>query len=141
MYKVLIGFIIFSAMLFMFSPIFNQPNLGSDINSETGITKYKNIDEGFFVNMLLGTAVGVVFTLAGAFAAGYLIPNFPSGVFIAAGILMSIFGSLWTSFSKPFNNLVSDPYIAQLYNIFIIVFGIIILFSVIEIFTGKGDID
>lgn len=140
-YKVLIGFIIFSAMLFMFYPIFNQPNLGTDINSQEGITKYRNINEGFFVNMILTTIAGVLVTLAATFAASYLIPNFPSGMFIAAGLLVSIFGSLWASFTNPFSALTSDPYVNQLFNIFMIIFGIIIVFSVVEIFTGKGDID
>lgn len=139
-FKVLLGFILFNAMLVLFSGIFNQTNMGTDVS--TIYDSYGNINQGTIVSMIAtgGSIFGAI--VVGGIAASLFINNFPTGLFIGAGALISLFFGLWAGLTNPLSSLASEyTYVDQIYNIFIIVFGIIVALSIIEIFTGRGDMD
>ena len=147
-FKLALGMIIFNAMLIMLGQYFPAHGTISAIDPtvEGNTTKYKAVQKLDVASMVVdfasifGTTLGTV-TLIGILAkwlAGYTIPI---GPFIGASIVISLFMSLWSGFTSPLVGISTDMGLLNWYNLFMILFGIILLMSVAEIFTGKGDID
>ena len=64
----------------------------------------------------------------------------PIGQLLGASLVISLFITLWAGLTTPLVGIAgSYPTIMSFYNIFSIVLGVVVMISVVEIFTGKGD--
>ena len=148
--KVLLGLIIFNAMLIIFGPYFPAQTTGVNETAVdvSGTSRYNTLG-----NLgSSGTIISMILTGAGIFGATVLlggltsrltgIKNFPTGMFMGAGIIISIVASLWVGLSAPLISITSSyPAIGAFYNVLVVCIGVVAVFSVAEIFTGKGDTD
>jgi hypothetical protein len=141
-FKILLGLIIFNALLVMTSNVFTYESTGvsgENITGGTTYTSFKNMSLGeVFLNFIIisGGVFGITLVVS------FFGSNAPLGQMIGAGSVIAIITGLWGSLTQPFQSLTAgDPYVSQIYNLFIICVGIVAVMSVIEIFTGKGDVD
>lgn len=139
-FKVLLGFVIFNAMLIILASYF--PELTSSVNAKdvtNDLSAYSNI--GQLIGNIL-TVSGGTFLAAIAIGAGLsrTVNNFPTGSYIGASFIISIILGLWSAVTTPLISLTkSYTILDQWYNLFTICFGIVAIISISEIFTGKGD--
>lgn len=128
-FKVLIGMIVFSAFLHILTNEFGG-NAGKDIN-ET--------DPGYDINSS-DFAWNLVFTGGGIAVVAGLASIFTKNVaWFGAGAIMAIIFALYGVALAPVENLfIPYPFARNIWNIFIIVFGIIATIAVVEIFTGRS---
>ena len=142
-FKLALGMIIFNAMLIMLGSYFPTHSTYStkDVTSDATVSTWGNLDEGTITGFIIsGAEIFIAIILAGGILklAGFTLPI---GMFIGAGIVITLFLTLWLGYTSPIVGISKDMGIYNWYNLFMILFGIIIMMSVAEIFTGKGDID
>lgn len=139
----LLVFIIFNSMLLITRPFFPDASEieTKDVTSDRRADKYGSLDQGLITDIILtsGSLFGI--TILGAGVLSRVITNFPTGTFIGAGSVISVVMGLWAGYSNPFYSLANEYGLENWYNFFIIIFGIIAVLSVVEIFTPKGDIN
>jgi hypothetical protein len=59
---------------------------------------------------------------------------------LGASLVISVFVGLWNGLTSPLVGIANSfPSIMSFYTIFTIALGVVVMISVIEIFTGKGD--
>lgn len=153
-YQLLLGFIIFDFMLVMFAPFFNTP-MTSDSSikkiNETldkpEIADYKQVTSfGGIVGLIInGTNLAII----GAVMAGGFLAKWISGgsintmLLIGIGLFIAMITILWNAASKAMANL--NPYNDSNIGLFLtaitICIGILLMFSVIELFTGQQGVD
>jgi hypothetical protein len=148
-FQLLIGMILFNAMLIMFSPYFSTQREGSTYNpvniSDTSpgtvgekLGGYQNLNildllSGFFATFVTSF---FIFTFIGFISGGSL----PLAQLLGISLVVSVFTSLWGTLSNPLVSIADEfPAVAPFYTIFTIVLGVVVMISVIEILTGKGD--
>lgn len=139
----LLIFVVFNSMLLLTKPYFPDSVGGidtKDITNDPNAEKYKNVNEGMITDIIVTSLsiIGVT-SIIGVFAAK-LITNFPTGLFIGAGSIIGIVMGVWSGYSNPFQSIAETQGLMNWYNFFIIIFGIIAVLSIIEIFTPKGDL-
>jgi hypothetical protein len=150
-FQILLFMIFFNAMLIILAPYFptqragstfNPVNYTEEIESETelghNLSKYQslNIESMLisFISVFLGTLLITIFI--GYISGGTL----PLGQLIGASLVISIFVGLWNGLTSPLVGIAASyPSIAPFYTIFTIALGIVLMISIVEIFTGKGD--
>lgn len=135
-FKVVIGMIIFNALLFLFASTFaTTGNQGKDIDATDSELGYK-IDSDQFVYSLLLSGGGVF--IIGGIAA--LITR--NSIWVGVGALMAIIFGLWSAGSGNIGELFNEyPLANTLWNILNIIFGVIATIAVVEIFTGRSSDD
>lgn len=140
-FQLLLGMIIFNAMLIIFSPYFGNSSYmtGVDITGSSTYTSYADINplsmlSSFFVTFLASFFITLL-------AARFLTSgNLPISQLLGASLVVSVFIGLWGGLLSPFGNFVSNhSSLAAFYTLFTIVLGIVVMISIVEIFTGKGD--
>lgn len=144
-FKILLGLVIFNAMLVFFAPYFPSQTTGAnesavDIGGTLG--GYKQLDQDFLISLFVDSVFifGSVLVIGGL--ASFFVKNFPTGLFMGAGVIIAIVSSLWKNLTSPMISLAgSYPAVEPLYNLLVICIGVIATFSIAEIFTGKGDVD
>jgi hypothetical protein len=141
--------ILFNAMLIMFSPYFSTQQEGSTYSpvniSDTSpdtvgekLSEYQNLN---ILNLLKGffeyfVATFFISAFIGFISGGSL----PLGQLLGISLVISVFTGLWGTLSSPLVSITKEfPTIAPFYTIFTIVLGVVVMISVIEILTGKGD--
>ena len=148
-FKLALGMIIFNAMLIMLGQYFPDAN---DITTKNPMTDDPNVDKevGEYKSLNKGTITNWIIDFAGIFGGTVLIGALASKLagftisinqFIGASLIISIFFSLWNGFTSPLVGISESMGLTTWYDLFLILFGIIVILSVAEIFTGKGDID
>lgn len=141
-FQILLFLILFNAMLVLFSPYFENKTTG-DIGENVVNTKssFMNIDQAMLTN-IISSGFGVFLAIIGIGVIGSrVIANFPTGLFVAAGIIISIITGLWAGLSAPLVSITDSYGLSYIYSILMICIGVVATMSVAEIFTGKGDID
>lgn len=142
-FQLLIGMILFNAMLIVFAPYFPTQASGStynpvDVDSSSNFDLYRNLNITSLLTTFFTAFVGTFFIsiLVGFVSGGTL----PLAQLLGASLVISIFVGLWSGLSSPLVGIASEyPSIAPFYTIFTIVLGVVVMISVVEIFTGKGD--
>lgn len=139
-FQLLIGMILFNAMLIIFAPYFDNPSFveGVDVTESDSFTDYEELNimgilQGFIGTFLLSFFITL---FMGKLIGG----NIPVGQLLGACLVVSIFVGLWSGLSNPLVGIAgSYPTIMPFYTIFTVVLGVVVMISVVEIFTGKGD--
>jgi len=139
-YIVLLGMIIFNGVLISFAQFFPDQTIGlnesaTDVDNE--YAKYKGIDS---IDQIVYDLImdGFIFGIVGAITA--ILTRNP--VFIGVGLFVGIFVSLWGNISQPIVSALSYSDIGgEIYQIFLLVFGIVILLSAVEIFSGQTGVE
>lgn len=139
-FQLLLGMILFNAMLMVFSPYFPSHTIvsGVDVVNQSNIIAYQNYDVRPILENFFGVFIGTFFVsiFIGYVSGGTL----PLGQLLGASLVISVFVGLWNGLTSPLVGIASSfPSVAPFYTIFTIVLGIVVMISVVEIFTGKGD--
>ena len=133
--KVLLFLMIFNAMLFFFDTYFPTSQATSnDITGESNYNKYADINNIIKDVILIGGGV-----FAGTMALGYFVSNLPISQIIGVASMIGVITGLWGGLSSPILQLTKSFGGGIFYNILIICIGVITAFSMIEVFTFKGD--
>ena len=139
-FQLLLGMVLFNAMLIYFSPFFpSNPNYQAvDITESDRFSNYLNLNIGsllsgfftaFITSFFITALIGFIFS-----------GNLPIAQLLGASLVISVFVGLWNGLTSPITSILSSfPDVFPLYTIFTIALGVVLMFSVIEIFTGKGD--
>jgi len=143
-FKLALGMIIFNSMIILLADFFPNADSGSakDVTADEDISVYQGLSKSVIVDAIL-SFVGIfgASVLFSGLAAKLLNLTIPLGPFLGAGIVISLFLTLWTGYTSILLNISEDLGLANWYYMFMILFGVILMLSVAEIFTGKGDID
>jgi hypothetical protein len=139
-FQLLIGMILFNAMLFIFGPYFPSHHLatGVDVANSSAFTSYQSLDIKTILYNFFYAFVGSFFVsiFIGYVSGGTL----PLGQLLGASLVISVFVGLWNGLTSPLVGIANSfPTIMPFYTIFTIVLGVVVMISVVEIFTGKGD--
>jgi hypothetical protein len=135
-------------MLVMFAPFFQTPasNAGA-VETNPEITKYKSVtDFGGLVSILLsGTNLAIIGAVMGA---GFLAKWISGGsintmLLIGIGLFIAIITIIWNAASLALTNLnpYGDSNIKLIITVVTICIGILLVFSIIEMFTGQQGVD
>ena len=124
--------IIFNAFLFIFTSEFGGSG-GQDIGDS---------DVGYNVDSGPSFAVGVVTVGGGIFIVGTLASFLTKNpAWTGAGVLCSIIFTLYTVSFNPIANMFQSAnmvFAIHIWNIFLFLFGVIAVISVVEVFTGRS---
>jgi len=149
-FQLLIGMVFFNAMLIALAPFFPTQEGGStyspidwsgvDPSSKLGenISSFQSLDIMGWLSQHLTIFVTTFFlaVFVGVITGG----SVPIGQLLGASLVISLFITLWAGLTTPLVGIAgSYPTIMSFYNIFSIVLGVVVMISVVEIFTGKGD--
>lgn len=142
-YKILIGLILFNAMLLInaiYFPASSQTvEEGNvvDVTGSTSFTQYRGFT-GYGVLVDAISTGAAVFSLT--IVLGLVSRNLP--LFIGVGSFMAILSGLWIGTTGIFTKMFVDyNTVGQLYVVVTIIIGVVGTFSVIEIFTGQAGAD
>jgi len=150
-YKILLGFLLFNAVLIMFHPYFPtgiQTDDAVDVTGSGDYTEYSKIGEQ---NKMGGLIVQMIVTGGGIFAAALVVGIFSRNLtlFMGAGAFLALVSALFVGTTKifvPIINLASGSPVAfnvisAIYTLIMIGIGIITTIAVVEMFTGQqgGD--
>jgi hypothetical protein len=140
--------ICFNAMLIAFGQFFPTQQAGStynpinvgDASNPVGenLSSYQSLNiegilSGFFTTFVTTFCISI---FVGFISGGAL----PLGQLLGASLVISIFVGLWNGLSTPLVGIAGEvPAIIPFYTLFTIVLGVVVMISVVEIFTGKGD--
>ena len=147
-FQILLFMIFFNAMLIVLAPYFPTQTGGSTFNpvntSDTTtpegqrFSRYQSLNiqdilfdffRAFVISLFISIFVGYI-------SGGTL----PLGQLLGASLVISVFVGLWNGLTSPLVGIAADyPSIAPFYTLFTIALGVVIMISVVEIFTGKGD--
>jgi hypothetical protein len=138
--KILLGLILFNAMLVYFVGFF--PASTATGGSQEYLNKYKDVG-GIIATFIVDAGGVFILTMIGAFIIG----NYPVSQCMGAAALIGIIAGLWGSASYPISVIMNDPSLSLgglgtgtiFYNALVIGIAVIASFSIIEIFTFKGD--
>ena len=137
-FKLLIGMIIFNAFLFIFVAEFGGTG-GQDITS-TG----KGTPGGLGYNINSNAfAASIIIDSVGIFSVATGLAIFTKNVvWFGAGAIMAVVFALYNVGTAPIAALIQPyPFAYNIWNIITIVFGIIAMIAVVEIFTGRSVAD
>jgi len=149
-FQLLIGMVFFNAMLIALAPFFPTQEggrtyspidwSGVDPSSKLGenISSFQSLDIMGWLSQHLTIFVTTFFlaVFVGVITGG----SVPIGQLLGASLVISLFITLWAGLTTPLVGIAgSYPTIMSFYNIFSIVLGVVVMISVVEIFTGKGD--
>lgn len=138
-FQLLLGMIFFNAMLIMFSSFFPVHSVsGVDVVNSSSFSDYQRLNiqsvlTGFFSTFVASFFISI---FIGYVSGGTL----PLAQLLGASLVISVFVGLWNGLSSPLVGIANSyPAIMSFYSIFTIALGVVVMISVIEIFTGKGD--
>jgi hypothetical protein len=144
-----LGFIIFDFMLVMFAPFFSTPvSTAGAVENNPEITKYKNVSSfGDLILALLGN--GVVVAIVAAVLGTGLLAKWLSGgsintmLLIGIGLFIAMVTILWSAASLAIANInpYNDSNIATFITVITICIGLLLMFSIVELFTGQQGVD
>ena len=142
-YVVLLGMIIFNAVLLMtaeFFPAEATTDSTQAIDPKTGEQTSKLVKpsgwKSFIMdNISIFSGLGVVAIVATIWSR--------NPIYLGVGTFVAIIFTLWGSFTQPVSSILGQysPAGVSFYNLFIICLGIVVLFSVIEMFSGQTGVD
>lgn len=149
-YKILLGLVIFNAMLVLLVSLFPTatPVEALDVETDPTISGYENVEDmeslvlGMFANtttlMIIGAVVAASGVIGFVFGGGKNVP-----IAIGVGIFIAIISSLWYSTSAVIMNIdpTDSPIITGIITIITICIGIILVFTVAEFFAGQSGVD
>jgi len=140
-YKMLLGLILFNAMLVIFAYFFPMsPATGHDISGDTTYSNYGNIGSGLFNNMYTNAVAtgGIVF--GGSILVGIFTGSL--NLWIGIGAIVSVFVALWNMSWGTIQNLTSSyPVVNDLIVVMSIVIGILAVISIAEVLTAQRGAD
>jgi hypothetical protein len=142
-YKLLIGLILFNAMLVIFSGFFpasNQASFAKNVTTDPAYASYSgNIDTSTFTNMMLraGVSAGAVFT--GALIIGLFTSSLP--LWLGIGIIVSIFVGLWNASWTVVLGITNYPIVNDLVTVMSIIICLLVLLSIAEVLTAQRGAD
>lgn len=141
-YVVLLGLVIFNGLLLAFADFFpnsTEAEHGVDVIDELG--SQGNIGDQLFETIISN---GLTMSLS-LFAIGTTIALFLTkqvGLAIGLGIFISIVGTLWNATSSVIFDLGGkDPILVNMIDIMTIVIGLILVFTIVDIFTGQRSVN
>lgn len=148
--KIMIGLVIFNAMIYATSGIFSYSTHSdaTDITEEQGIGQYGNIDS--LGDMLLSQLLNpITLAIIGILITASLGIGFVTGggakfvpVAIGIGIFISLIIALWNATSKIIFSITPDSlFVNAILDVSIIIIGIIIIFYMVSFFTGQQVVD
>ena len=137
-YKLLLGLILFNAMILIFASYFpSSPYTGKNITTDPTYSSFRNIGSTEMIKDMIITSGGI---FAVMIAIGVLTQN--RVIWVGAGSLVALIAGLWRGMSGTLMPMVSQNSIVnQFYNILIISIGILAVISIIEILTGQQGAD
>jgi len=148
-YKIVLGVLLFNAFLIMFAGIFNSPSdYGAvDVTNETSITKYSAESGGFgdflssfFLSAETYVIIGIFFG-AGAIAKWFAGGQTNTVLLVGIGAFLGIIFALMRSTIQVITNLTDNFYVNATINLGLIVVGLVILFTVIEMLIGQQGVN
>lgn len=132
----------------MFAPFFQTPVSNAGIvESNPEITKYKSVtDFGGLVGILLsGTNLAIIGAVMGA---GFLAKWISGGsintmLLIGIGLFIAVITVIWNAANLALANInpYGDSNIKLIITVITICIGILLVFSIIEMFTGQQGVD
>ena len=141
-YKVLLGLIIFNVMLVVFANFFPGEETVTGTDTTTTLAGYKNFSTASMISNAILTGGGV---FAAVVVGSFLLKgSIPTGQFIGAGSIIALIAGLWAVTSAPILSIVNSyggAYGMIFYDVLVICIGIITVFGIAEIFTGRGDVE
>lgn len=149
-FKLLLGAFIFNVLFVALSPFFpiesaleetaKEANVTSTA-SEKSIGKLKNIGSTEMLkDMIINGAIVFISALVIAGIAGRLTnASFNGTILIGAAMFISFISMLWTASKSILVPLTQYDVVSDIYDLVIIITGIIIVISVIEMFVGQGE--
>ena len=132
-YFIILGLVIFNGCLIFTSSIFET----SMDESATDYSSYQLKNPGDIINILTNNAsIGAwgILTLAGIIAA-LALKNY---IFIGVGIFLGLVTALYIGASSVLFNISDNAYVHSIITLIGIVIGILVLYNVVEMFTGQG---
>ena len=136
-------------MLVMFAPFFSTPvSTAGAVENNPEITKYKNVTSfGDLILALLGN--GVVVAIVAAVLGTGLLAKWLSGgsintmLLIGIGLFIAMVTILWSAASLAIANInpYNDSNIATFITVITICIGLLLMFSIVELFTGQQGVD
>jgi len=133
----------------MFAPFFSTPvSTAGAVENNPEITKYKNVSSfGDLILALLGN--GVVVAIVAAVLGTGLLAKWLSGgsintmLLIGIGLFIAMVTILWSAASLAIANInpYNDSNIATFITVITICIGLLLMFSIVELFTGQQGVD
>lgn len=141
-YTILLGLIIFQAMIIIVSPFFPSTTYESQTaNITSELEEYGNISSSSFLERMFQKEGGQAFGTAGAiFGASLVIGIFTRNLplFLGIGGLVSLLTGLWRLTSSFLFSITNYPYVKELFTLITIATGIVLVITIIETLTGQG---
>jgi len=148
-YKALLFMLLFNAFLFMFSDVFEtevdynpqDPSANEAISNYGEVNNFSTIIKTFLTSKASLAIIGVVF--ATALASKWLIGGkLSTTLLIGVGAFVGIIVALYNASVQVMLNIAnSNSYIDETVTIIQIIFGIIIVFTVVEMFVGQQGVN
>jgi len=147
-YTLLLGLIIFQAMIIIVSPFFPSTTYESQTTNISELEKYGNLssseeflEDTFRFSLTDPSQSGQAFGTAAAIflvslSAGVLSRNLP--IFLGIGGLVSLLTGLWRLTSSFLFSITNYPYVRELFTLITIATGIVLVITIIETLTGQG---
>ena len=143
--KILIGFILFNGMLLFFAPFFPAPSTtlsegAVNVTSDSDYTTYSDIgSQKSIATIILNTIAigGGVF--AGVIVLAVLTRQY--ALFIGIGAFIALISGLWgaSSVMMPILLVADNWIILAMYDLLIIIIGILAAIYIIGLFTGQQE--
>ena len=140
-YTLLLGLIIFQAMIIIVSPFFPSTTYESQTANMSELEEYGDLSSSKFLEVMFQEGVGQAFETAGAvfgiaLIGGILTRNLP--LFLGIGGLVSLLTGLWRLTSSFLFSITNYPYVRELFTLITIATGIVLVITIIETLTGQG---
>ena len=145
-YTILLGMIIFNGVLIGFSSFF-PTTTSSSIDSvnvtDSSISGYGDIQD---ISSSLTSILSQAFTIGGIIFAAAAITSFitHNNIYLGIGAFIAVIVAIYGTFAKPIHTILNtySPTVGiYLFDLFMIIFGIIILLSVVEMLSGQTGVD
>lgn len=143
-YRLLIGLILFNAVLFIFAQeFFPATSEGQDAIDPTNITTYSDyeqLEEGAFAAAFTNAIFVSSFILGGSVLAGLWTKNL--ALWIGIGAFMSVLIALWNVAWGTVVRLTGEYEVVSYFiTVMSIIIGILAVLTVVEILTGQRGLD